>query len=294
MNKLRYLLLALPLAMMIGYGCSESKNRLSASREADSADSAAEEVMENEETVEASQMPAQSLALLEAYPDCIKEIKDNFVVMVSGDKLVYDDGKQKDFMGRLDDSDIEDMFYDVYSLPDPKPAFQFDPGRSRSEALFKAMYGSSAEEVRKKLVDVEWIGERVKFMSVNGAADSLRAVARELTGYPELRLHLFLQRYSDIDILCLTSAVQIDFRHKNASAHKYDEPQYHPCEPSRHIARLLRHHFFNAFIRTDLMKHIHLLPAYKAFLGNHDKMLFIFMKKIESLFLFYQPFQRCP
>lgn len=190
MNKLRYLLLALPLAMMIGYGCSESKNRLSASREADSADSAAEEVMENEETVEASQMPAQSLALLEAYPDCIKEIKDNFVVMVSGDKLVYDDGKQKDFMGRLDDSDIEDMFYDVYSLPDPKPAFQFDPGRSRSEALFKAMYGSSAEEVRKKLVDVEWIGERVKFMSVNGAADSLRAVARELTGYPELRPYL--------------------------------------------------------------------------------------------------------
>ncbi|MBD5294808.1 MAG: M15 family metallopeptidase [Bacteroides sp.] len=190
MNKFRYLLLALPLAMMIGYGCSESKNRLSASREADSADSAAEEVMENEETVEASQMPAQSLALLEAYPDCIKEIKDNFVVMVSGDKLVYDDGKQKDFMGRLDDSDIEDMFYDVYSLPDPKPAFQFDPGRSRSEALFKAMYGSSAEEVRKKLVDVEWFGERVKFMSVNGAADSLRAVARELTGYPELRPYL--------------------------------------------------------------------------------------------------------
>lgn len=190
MNKFRYLLLALPLAMMIGYGCSESKNRLSASREADSADSAAEEVMENEETVEASQMPAQSLALLEAYPDCIKEIKDNFVVMVSGDKLVYDDGKQKDFMGRLDDSDIEDMFYDVYTLPDPKPAFQFDPGRSRSEALFKAMYGSSAEEVRKKLVDVEWIGERVKFMSVNGAADSLRAVARELTGYPELRPYL--------------------------------------------------------------------------------------------------------
>lgn len=183
-------MLALPLAMMIGYGCSESKNRLSASREADSADSAAEEVMENEETVEASQMPAQSLALLEAYPDCIKEIKDNFVVMVSGDKLVYDDGKQKDFMGRLDDSDIEDMFYDVYSLPDPKPAFQFDPGRSRSEALFKAMYGSSAEEVRKKLVDVEWIGERVKFISVNGAADSLRAVARELTGYPELRPYL--------------------------------------------------------------------------------------------------------
>ena len=190
MNKFRYLLLALPLAMMIGYGCSESKNRLSASREADSVDSAAEEVMENEETVEASQMPAQSLALLEAYPDCIKEIKDNFVVMVSGDKLVYDDGKQKDFMGRLDDSDIEDMFYDVYSLPDPKPAFQFDPGRSRSEVLFKAMYGSSAEEVRKKLVDVEWFGERVKFMSVNGAADSLRAVARELTGYPELRPYL--------------------------------------------------------------------------------------------------------
>lgn len=133
---------------------------------------------------------AKQRALMAAYPDQIRRMEDNLVVMASGEKLTYDDGKEKDFLGRLDNSDIEDMFYDVYGLPDPEPAFQFDPGRSRADALFKAMYGRSAAEVQKKLTGVDWLCQKVMFTSVNGAADSLRAVARELALYPELKPYL--------------------------------------------------------------------------------------------------------
>ena len=155
---------------------------------------ATEETVIEEETIPEEearpQIPAQHQALLEAYPDMVKEIKDNYLIMANGEKVVYDDGKPKDFIGRLDDSDVEDMFYDVYALPDPEPAYQFDPGRSRSEALYKGMYGNSAAAVQKHLVGVEWFGQNVKFTSINGAADSLRAVAREIARHPDLRPYL--------------------------------------------------------------------------------------------------------
>lgn len=141
------------------------------------------------ETVEA-RVPPQFQALKEAYPDNIVELKDNYVILRSGEKIIYDDGKEKDFIGRLEDSDVEDMFYDVYALPNPEPAFQFDPGRSRSEALYKAMYGNSASAVQKNLTNVEWLGQQVTLTSVNGAADSLRAVAKEIAHYPKLKPYL--------------------------------------------------------------------------------------------------------
>lgn len=136
-----------------------------------------------------SYTPAQR-ALLESYPDQIKDIKDNYVIMANGMQIMYDDGKKKDHMGRLDDSDVEDMFYFVYQLPDPVPEYQYDPGRGRSEALFKAMYGDTKEKVRKNLKTVDWFGTKVSFNSVNGAADSLKAVAKELAQHPNLKKYL--------------------------------------------------------------------------------------------------------
>lgn len=173
-------------------GCGDAKSReLSDDEKGRPAEfeeaTAEEEIIENEQ---APKVPAQFQALLDAYPDMISSVDSNYVVLASGEKILYDDGKEKDFKERLDNSDVEDMFFDVYALPDPEPDYLFDPGRGRSEALFKAMYGNSSQAVQKKLVPVEWFGERVKFMSANGAADSLRAVAKELAAYPELKPYL--------------------------------------------------------------------------------------------------------
>lgn len=129
-------------------------------------------------------------ALIDAYPDFIKDVSDNKVIFKDGSEIVFDDGKEKDFLARLDDSDVEDMFYDVYRLPDGAPRYLEDAGRSRCESLYKKMYGDSEAAVRNNLVNVEWEGETVKFTRVNGAADSLMAVAREVDQHPDLKDYL--------------------------------------------------------------------------------------------------------
>lgn len=135
-------------------------------------------------------VPSGVKALLEAYPDFISGWNGHDVIFRDGSKIIYDDGKKKSFEQRLDDSDIEDMFADIYKDHSGAPEYLADAGRSRSEALFKKMYGNSDGAVRKNLTRVDWFGEKVQFTRVNGAADSLRQVAAELARNPELRKYL--------------------------------------------------------------------------------------------------------
>ncbi|MCC8193680.1 MAG: M15 family metallopeptidase [Deltaproteobacteria bacterium] len=60
--------------------------------------------------------------------------------------------------------------------PDPG----FDPGRVRSEAFLKALYGETAADVAKDLAPVRLLGETWKFSARHGAADALRRVAAKL------------------------------------------------------------------------------------------------------------------
>ena len=133
------------------------------------------------------QLPIGVKALMEAYPDFVKGFEDNFLILTNGKRMEYDDRRQKSFEEKLDDADPEDMFAFTYDRKAEKPGYLQDAGRSRCEALFKMMYGDSESAVRQNLVNVDWFGERVLFSTVNGAADSLRAVAKELTKHPELR-----------------------------------------------------------------------------------------------------------
>lgn len=150
---------------------------------------AAKSEAETGERTDSAGIPAGAAALLAAYPDMVVSYADNRLKLADGTEIVYDDGREKDFVTMLDHSDAEDMFAMKYSRQSP-PEYLADAGRSRCEPLFKAMYGSSAAEVRRHLVPVSWFGQRVDFTGVNGAADSLRAVAAELAGHPELKPYL--------------------------------------------------------------------------------------------------------
>ena len=134
-------------------------------------------------------MPDGVWVLMECYPEQRLKYKDNRVYFPNGTQLIYNDEKEKTFEEMLDDSDIEDMFRMTYCRLDT-PVYLADAGRSRCEAFFKAMYGSSSKEVKKNLVNVNWFGEKVRFSRVNGAAKQLKKVAKELAEHPELEQFL--------------------------------------------------------------------------------------------------------
>ena len=75
--------------------------------------------------------------LLKAYPKYLKECKNNLLIWRDGTKMVYDDGKAKNFDQLLNDPDIEDMFHFKYikgkSTYNKPPAKNYDPGRIRNE-----------------------------------------------------------------------------------------------------------------------------------------------------------------
>lgn len=138
----------------------------------------------------ADSIPPGARRLMAAYPGQGIKYAGNRLVFADGTKIVYDDGVKKSFAQRLDNSDPEDMWFTPYDTASPQPAYLSDCGRSRSEQLFRHMYGQSAAAVAKRLVPVKWFGQTIRFTSVNNANRKLEAVAAELAKRPELRKYL--------------------------------------------------------------------------------------------------------
>ncbi len=125
-------------------------------------------------------------SLLLSYPESIVGFEGGNLLFTNGDKLLFDDGKEKSFIQLMECPDIQDMFSILYSNGDNEPEYLHDPGRIRCEAFFKIIYGVSESKVRSHLVQVDWFGDKkLLFNRINGAADSLRAVYIELTNLPQ-------------------------------------------------------------------------------------------------------------
>ena len=100
----------------------------------------------------ADTVPLGAAMLMKVYPQQVLAYEADSLLMADGTRIVYDDGKQKDFVTMLDHSDPEDMFTMAYDTTAWQPAYLSDAGRSRCEELFKSMYGHSEAEARQKLV----------------------------------------------------------------------------------------------------------------------------------------------
>lgn len=138
------------------------------------------EKVEAAEVAPKEDIPAGARKLIAFYPNQIKGYADNRLIMMDGSTIVYDDGKQKTHVQQMDNTDVEDMFAQPYDTTIWNPARDYDPGRARCEQLYKYMYGKTKTEVMSHLVKVSWFGQKLPFTSINGAADSLRAVEKEL------------------------------------------------------------------------------------------------------------------
>ena len=129
-------------------------------------------------------------ALLAAYPGAFK-IDGNMIIFPSGQRVVWDDGRAKSAEELLVDADVEDMFaypYPRASKGEERPPRPNDPGRVRSDAFFRALYGASEAQARGTLRNVPWVpklgGGTVAVTTRFGVADKLAAASAELERLP--------------------------------------------------------------------------------------------------------------
>lgn len=135
-------------------------------------------------------VPKYAQKIIEAYPDFGIKYEACNLVFADGTIISCDDGKEKSFVEKLDNCDVEDMFSMKYDTIATEPSYLNDCGRGRCEELFKKMYGKTESAARKNLVSVEWFGQSILFTKVNGAAEQLTKVASELQKLPQYRKYL--------------------------------------------------------------------------------------------------------
>lgn len=136
--------------------------------------------------------PNRLQRLVAAYPEQLAHIDGGVLVWRDGTRMALDDGRgAKTFAAWLADPDLEDML----AVPYPKgdlagtPPRDADPGRARPAAFFDKMYGNCRRgEVEQHLVSVDWLPRKarqtLRVTRINGVADRLAAVSRELDALP--------------------------------------------------------------------------------------------------------------
>ena len=127
-----------------------------------------------------------------AYPDYVKELKENNLVFRSGKSMIYDDHKVKSTKELLDSPDIEDQLHYNYNQGDAKN--NTDAGRIRNDAFFKEIYGKTTQEVKANLTTVTWcpklVNKKIQFSKINGANLALEKVSNELDQHSEWKKYL--------------------------------------------------------------------------------------------------------
>lgn len=131
--------------------------------------------------------------LLKSYPGVLRggSAKDIGFVL-HDERLAVDDGVKRDHFQKLESGDVEDSLQQIYPAGpcETKPDVNFDPGRIRSEALMKLIYGQSKKEAERNLVPVKWFGETLHVTKINGVNKALEAVRDELVPRSDLRKYL--------------------------------------------------------------------------------------------------------
>lgn len=100
------------------------------------------------------------------------------------------------FQELLDNPSVLDQF--IYEYPKGKSLeknlFHNDPGRIRNEEFFKHIYGNTAEEVKKNLVEITWcpklINQKIAITKINNIDKQLIKVSNELDKHPEYKKYM--------------------------------------------------------------------------------------------------------
>ena len=128
------------------------------------------------------------LALMLAYPQQIQTIRRGddgliYAGMQSGDEILYDDMKEKNFDGQLASADLQDMMAEGYPLNaiDALMEDNCDPGRIRCYAFFHAIYGNTKYDIEQHLTNTNLISG--SYPVAANAAPALENAMKQLADF---------------------------------------------------------------------------------------------------------------
>lgn len=141
-------------------------------------------------------------SLMMAYPNYIVdlEVVDNsnvYIILKSGNKLLYDDRLEKNQNEKLSNPSIKDMMKENYILGsiDTLMPQDYNPGRIRVYPLLKEVYGSNQFELEQNLKGIRIGPNSHGFNNNNNAAHHLKLAIDELnylaTNNPELWSYIY-------------------------------------------------------------------------------------------------------
>lgn len=128
-----------------------------------------------------------------AYPGMVCGVEEDALALCRGGSISLPDPAQpRAHREALKSGDLYTQLAQVYPVGGPGvgPGEDFDPGRVRDEAFFRAMYGSSASEVRQRTRRIRWMpgtaggGTSIRVSTMWGVDAKLEAIARELESLP--------------------------------------------------------------------------------------------------------------
>ncbi|MBP3675434.1 MAG: SH3 domain-containing protein [Campylobacter sp.] len=111
-------------------------------------------------------------------------LTNSYNIKFDNDLLIFPSGKTISYHDKEQNPTIKDMFNLEYPLLMPLNSPLIDAGRIRNELFFGEIYGKNEAEVKANLTDVIWLknslNQKLKFSSINGAAQALQRVSDEL------------------------------------------------------------------------------------------------------------------
>ena len=130
---------------------------------------------------------SERIAILHlSYPDLIYSVTNNVLRLMDNRTVVIDDDRNRKYLAKLQDADIEEQLAQIYPLGkcDTGRKRDFDPGQIRSVAFLRAAYGANLYQVNRTTTLVNWFGTQIRFSTRHGAADALRRVRDQLIQLP--------------------------------------------------------------------------------------------------------------
>lgn len=130
------------------------------------------------------EMKRNILSLMMGYSGYIVDVDilDNkvYLIMKSGNKILYDDKKNKTIQEKINNPDLQDMMEESYDLNGIYKLANNNPGRIRHYQLLKEIYGDTKKQVENNLKNLQFGNKYYAFNNKNNAYENLNKSINEV------------------------------------------------------------------------------------------------------------------